>query len=261
MIRLLRFIGVGLMALSIWLVWPASNGVVLAEPGADAVTGKTVWTAKNCKSCHGNDAEGRTAAPLAGTALSAADVTAKVRNNASHPSYRTDQVSDADLSNMTDYFKSLAKPASFTAVTYTPKAGDDPGKVLFNQKQCSTCHGENAERLAQIVIRTNRNTITQDEITKQLRSPRQNMPMFSTQLVSDSEVATLVPFIKKAVETAAANPQPAQTPAAQQPAQQPSTLPRSGAEAPTAAWAFALALLGVTLLGLSFILRRLVRHS
>ncbi|MCA1553886.1 MAG: cytochrome c, partial [Chloroflexi bacterium] len=123
--------------------------------------------------------------------------------------YRTDQISDTALTDMTDFFKTLTKPVTFTAVTYQPKPGDDPAKVLFNQKQCATCHGENADRiLAQTLRATNRTTLTQDDIEKQLRNPRRNMPMFSEQLFSKADVTTIAPWMKAAAESALLTPPP-----------------------------------------------------
>ena len=39
----------------------------------DAVKGKTLWDAKNCKSCHGANGEGKYAGPRAGDTRVAAD--------------------------------------------------------------------------------------------------------------------------------------------------------------------------------------------
>ncbi len=214
--RILFLGGLVLIAIGVWLSVPLAQSV-LAGPEADADAGKTFYAAASCKSCHGTNAEGRFGVPLAGTTLSASDVISEVRNNAAkHPIYRTEQISDTALTNMTDYFKTLTKPVTFTAVVYQPKPGDEPGKVLFNQKMCGTCHGENGERiLAQSVRSTGRTTVTQEDIEKQLRNPRRNMPAQSEQLVSKADVAAMAPFIKAAVDNAPLTPQPAGTPGAQ----------------------------------------------
>jgi LPXTG-motif cell wall-anchored protein len=251
MIRLMRLVGLALIVLSVWLAWPVEN-VVHADPALDAAAGQKVWAAKACKSCHGPNAEGKYARVLAGYDKTADDVIKQVRTpRNAMPAFNTTQISDADLRDLFDYLKTLTPPASFTAVAYQAQASDDPGKVLFNQKRCAACHGENAERVAQIVLGRGGKTITPEEVTKQLRTPRANMPTFRPEFVTDADLAIIAPFLKSVVEKAAAAA--AATPA---PAQAPATLPKTGEETPLLPWAIAIGIAGVTLLGTSFVLRR-----
>jgi LPXTG-motif cell wall-anchored protein len=247
----MRLAGLALIALSVWLALPVGS-VVHADPAFDAAEGKKVWDAKSCKSCHGANAEGGRARALANYEKTANDIITQVRapRNAM-PAYSAAQISDDELKHLFDYLKTLTPPASFTPITYQAQAGDDPGKVLFNQKRCVACHGENAERVAQIVLGRGGKTLTADEIKTQLRTPRRNMPTFRAEYVTDADIAILAPFLKSVVEkAAAAAPAPAPAP------QAPPTLPKTGDAAPTLPWAIAAALVGVMLLGASFVLRR-----
>ncbi|MBI3943424.1 MAG: c-type cytochrome [Chloroflexi bacterium] len=224
--RLLRI----LLGLASLLVAMAFAGVASAAPPPDAAAGQQAWAQLACKSCHGANGEGKYALPLAGTTRTVDEVLAQVRNPRSMmPLFKTDKVTDTQIKDMYDYLKTLQKPASFTPVRYEAKADDPPGKVLFNQKRCVACHGENAERVAQIVLGTGRKTIAPDEVLKQLRTPRNNMPMFKDTIVSDAEAATIAAFLKTVVETAAAAPA-----AAPAPASLPTT---GGAELPWASFA------------------------
>jgi mono/diheme cytochrome c family protein len=92
-------------------------------------------------------------------------------------------VSDADL-NMWAYMQTLPKPASFKPVVYTPQAGDSEGKLLFNQKRCIACHGDGAGLVKSRFTDKGR-TVTVEAVLKQLHTPAQHMPMFSTTQVSD----------------------------------------------------------------------------
>ncbi|MSP12270.1 MAG: c-type cytochrome [Chloroflexi bacterium] len=200
-----------------------------AAPPTDAVAGKTTWDAKACKSCHGTNGEGKYAGPLAGTTRTVDEVLAQVRNPRSMmPLFKTDKVTDTEIKDMYDYLKTLTKPASFAPLVYQAKADDLPGKVLFNQKRCAACHGEGAERVAQIVLGAGRKTISEAEVLTQLRTPRNNMPMFKDTIVSNADASTIAAFLKTVVEKAAAAP-----PAA--PAAAPAALPTTGgAELPLA---------------------------
>jgi len=265
MIRLMRLAGLALIALSVWFAWPVEN-VVHADPALDAAAGQKVWAAKACKSCHGANAEGKYARVLAGYDKTADDVIKQVRTpRNAMPAFNTTQISDADIRDLFDYLKTLTPPASFTAVTYQAQAGDDPGKVLFNQKRCVACHGENAERVAQIVLGRGGKTITPEEVMKQVRTPRANMPTFRPEWVTDADIAIIAPFLKSVVEkAAAAAPAAATTPApaaaaTPAPAQAPATLPKTGDEMPLLPYALIVGLIGMTLLGASFMLRRHMR--
>ncbi len=239
--NLLRIVGLALLGLSLWLA-SAPTDVAQANPSIDAAAGKAAWDAKGCKSCHGANAEGKFARALAAYEKTADDVIKQVRTpRAQMPAFSQTQVTDQQLKDMFDYFKSL--PAvKFTFTPYQPKAGEDPGKTLFNQKRCAACHGENAERIVQLLGSQGRKTISEAEVLKQVRTPRANMPTFRPEWVTDADVATIAKFLKAEVEKSAA----------------PATLPKSGADAPALpdpSPALVALLGGLAALGASFVLR------
>jgi mono/diheme cytochrome c family protein len=214
-----------------------------------------------CKNCHGANAEGNYGPPLAGLARNAktlADVVKQVRDPFRNmAAFSPTQISDADLSDLVDYLKTLNPNPDWKFVAYVAAAGEDPGKTLFNQKDCAACHGQNAERIiAQSVKASGRTTITADEVLKQVRTPRQNMPTFKTTTVTDADVATMAPFIKAAVDKALAAPAASTTPAPTSTGGAPPTLPKTGEELPQVPWALVAGLAGVMCLGASIILRR-----
>ncbi|MBI5876572.1 MAG: c-type cytochrome [Chloroflexi bacterium] len=240
--NLLRIVGIALLGLSLWLA-SAPTGVAQANPSLDAAAGKAAWDAKGCKSCHGANAEGKVARALAAYEKTADDIIKQVRTPRNQmPAFSTTQVTDQQLKDMFDYFKSL--PAvQFTFTPYQPKAGEDPGKTLFNQKRCSACHGENAERIATLVTGQGRKTISEAEVLKQVRTPRANMPTFRAEWVTDADVSTIAKFLKVEVEKAAA----------------PATLPKSGSDSPVvpdASPALVALIGGLAALGASFVMRR-----
>lgn len=209
--------------------------IALAQGTGDPARGKTLWEQKNCKSCHGANGEGKYAAPRAGDGKTAADWIKQVRTPRQNmPSYTESQISDQDITDMNAYMQTLAKPASFTPQTYTPAADDMPGKVLFNQKRCVACHGADPSGFVKTRFTDKGRTVAAADVIKQLRTPAQNMPSFSTTQVSDAEAGQIADYLKSLA--------PAAAPA-------PETLPKAGGER-LGMWTVLLVLGGLSLLGI-----------
>jgi mono/diheme cytochrome c family protein len=215
------------------LLLALATGVALAA--GDAVKGKALWEAKNCKSCHGALGEGKYAGVRAGDTRTEADWVKQVRTpRANMPAFAVAQVSDQDLADMLAYMKTLTAPASFTAVTYTAAATDMPGKVLFNQKRCVACHGDGVG-LVKTRFTDKGLTVTPAAVIKQLRTPAANMPMFAATQVTDADATAVADWLKTLVA-------PATTAAA------PAALPKTGEQLPLAQFVvagFALVVFGV----------------
>ena len=245
--RALQLAGFALLSLGLFLAWLPAE-VVHANPNLDPDAGKKVWDAKQCKNCHGANAEGNFGPPLGGLTRNAKtleDVLKQVRTPFRNmPAFSTDQISDADVANLVDYLKTLAPNPDWKFVAYQAKPGDDPGKVLFNQKGCALCHGENADRIIPNAVKgQGKTTITTEEVLKQVRTPLKNMPTFKPTTVTDADVAIIAPFLKAAVEKALGTAAP-------------STLPKTGETESALPWPVAAALSGVGLIGAGFLLRR-----
>jgi mono/diheme cytochrome c family protein len=207
-----------------------------AQGGGDPVKGKAMWDANNCKACHGANGEGKYAGPRAGDGKTAADWIKQSRTPRQNmPTYDAIHVSDADITDMWAYMQTLAKPASFTATTYTALANDLPGKVLINQKRCVACHGADPSGFIKARFTDKGRTVAVTDVIKQLRTPAAKMPVFSTTQVSDAEAGQIADYFKS-LQTAA--------PAAATPA----TLPQSGGQTPTLP--FVLLAVGLVVLGI-----------
>ena len=183
-----------------------------AEPPQDAANGPKVWDTKLCKNCHGPQGEGKYGLPLAGTQKSAADFITQVRTPRQFmPAFDASRISDQEITDIHDHMATLTAPPAFTPVRYTPAADDPPGKVLFNQKRCVACHGDFSQTAAGIV-KSGRTTLTQADVEKQLRTPRQFMPHFSETQVTTADAAAITAYLGPMVAQAAGAPaQPAPT--------------------------------------------------
>ena len=234
-----------LVALFPALVGAAPPQDPASAPPQDAANGQKVWAAKPCKSCHGDNGEGKYAAPLAGTARTAQEAIQQVRNPRSMmPMFNTQQISDQDITDIIDYMKTLQRPASFQPIRYEAQPNDPQGKVLFNQKRCVACHGDFTQTAAGIV-KSGRTTLTQADVEKQVRTPRQFMPHFSETQVTSADVAAIAAYLGPIVAQAAGAPaQPA-----------PAALPTTGGSLPMLLVAFAT-LAGFVSVAAGLLLRR-----
>ncbi len=223
-----------LVALFPALVGAAPPQDPASAPPQDAANGQKVWAAKPCKSCHGDNGEGKYAAPLAGTARTVQEAINQVRNPRSMmPMFNERQITDQEITDIVDYMKTLQRPASFQPIRAETQPSDPQGKVLFAQKRCVACHGDFTRTAAAVVIPSGRKTLTDADVEKQLRSPRQNMPRFSEQQVSQAEAQAIAAYLRPIVEQVAASGAPAggqaAAPAGGQPAA-PAQLPTTGAD-------------------------------
>lgn len=76
--------------------------------GASSERGAQAWAEQNCNLCHGDQAAGRIGPKLAKTSVTA-DAFAKVvrAGKGSMPPYKTDKLSDADLTAMVAWLQTL----------------------------------------------------------------------------------------------------------------------------------------------------------
>jgi mono/diheme cytochrome c family protein len=87
---------------------PATEARPVAQSNASTERGAKVWAEQNCNLCHGDQAAGRIGPKLARTSLSAEAVAKTVRaGQGSMPAYKTDQLSDADLSTLYGWLQTL----------------------------------------------------------------------------------------------------------------------------------------------------------
>ncbi len=215
------------------------TGVASADVG-DAGRGKVLWEAKLCKNCHGANGEGAYAGPRDGDGLSAEQWLTQVRTpRANMPAFNDVQVSDQEVADMWTYLQTLPKPTSFTPTQFPLSANASEGEKLLAQKRCVACHGDYTSTLRFRFVNQGRTTIDAAAVIKQLRTPAQNMPMFSAAQVTDEQAAQIAAYLQTRLEAVAAG---AATTA-------PSTLPVSGGEQAASPLPLMLVLLGVVMLG------------
>lgn len=206
------------------------SGAVFAQTTGDATRGQQIWEQALCKNCHGANGEGAFAAPRAGDGKTAEEWINQVRSpRANMPAFSEAQVSDQSVADMHAYMQTMSAPASFAPKQFPLPADAHPGLTLMAQKRCVACHGDGTQFVQMRFVSQGR-TITADAVIKQLRTPAQFMPMFSTAQVTDEQAAQIADYLKS-LTTAA-----------------PTALPKAGGESLVSGWSILLLLAGVAML-------------
>ena len=208
----------------------------------DPDNGKLLWEEQTgCQRCHGPEAEGLWAGPLAGSTKTAQEWIDQVRNpRRNMPAYSAEQVSDEMIVDLHAYASSLAEVADFSRPDAGLPADAPAGQLLLAEKRCIACHGETGP-IKGFIERGE--TPTAERVINQLRTPFRNMPAYSVDQVSDAEAAQIADFLAQQVSAQSA----------------PAALPQSGGTLP-AAWPVGLLLVGGGLALTGFVLRRATRR-
>lgn len=196
----------------------------------DPANGQVIWEEQSgCKNCHGDSGEGKWAGPLAGTERTVDEWIAQVRSpRRNMPLFSAEKVSDEMIGDMHAYMASLPKVEDFAPMDPGLPADAPEGQVLIAERRCIACHGDTGP-VGGFISRGEVPTV--EFVTTQVRTPRNNMPAFSVDQVSDAELALIVDFMAQQVA--------AETP--------PAALPTSGADQ-TPAWPLLLLAIGAAVL-------------
>jgi mono/diheme cytochrome c family protein len=240
------------------------TSVALAQ---DPANGKVIWEEQSgCQRCHGAAAEGMWAGPLAGTERTLDEFTEQVRMpRRNMPAFSAEQISDEQLADVHAYLTTLTAPADFAPMDAGLPADAPAGQQLLVEKRCAACHSPTGPINGFI----ERGELpTAEAIAMQVHSPRKNMPTFSTEQVSDEEIAMITDFLVQEVsaqlpaddaamaEEAAPADDAAMAEEAAPAAEEPATLPATGASRPLN-WPGALLVIGGLILAAGYSLRRL----
>jgi LPXTG-motif cell wall-anchored protein len=91
----------------------------------------------------------------------------------------------------------LAVGTSAEVVHANPNLDPAAGKLVWDAKQCKNCHGPLAEgKYGPPLGGLTRNAKTLEDVLKQVRTPFKNMPAWSTDQISDADVANVVDYLK-----------------------------------------------------------------
>ena len=178
-----------------------TGSALAAPPAQDPENGKALWEQNLCKNCHGEGGEGMWTAPLAGSEKTAEEWISQVRSPRNRmPHFSPEKVSDENIVDMHAYLITLTKPESFAPADAGLPADAPAGQQLLAEKRCIACHGATGPVQP---FEARGETPTAEAVITQLRTPKNNMPMFSIEQVSDEEAALIADFVASQVSPAA----------------------------------------------------------
>lgn len=215
-----------------------ATSVALAQ---DPANGKVVWEEQLlCKNCHGDAGQGKWAGPLAGSTKTAQEWINQVRQpRRNMPHFSMANVSDQQIMDVHAYLASLPKVENFTPMDAGLPADAPEGQKLIVEKRCVACHSPTGP-VGGFIKRGELPTL--DAVMTQVRTPRNMMPMFAENQVSNDELGLITDFL---VQEASAEIAPA-------------ALPQSGGSTPTN-WPIIWLLAGGAILVAGAALRRVQR--
>jgi mono/diheme cytochrome c family protein len=203
--------------------------------------GKAVWEEQvwQCSRCHGAMGEGMFGRPLSNSTLTAEEWIAQVRTPRRFmPAFSEAQVTDEQITDMHAYITALPDPTGDFVRAEADIPADAPeGQMLLAQKNCVACHGATGP-INGFIERGE--TPTAEVVIAQLRTPRNLMPMFSADQVSDAEATLIADFMAQEV-------------AAQAP---PAALPQSGQDVTAVPLALVVAGSALLLFGAALLARK-----
>jgi mono/diheme cytochrome c family protein len=236
------------------------TSVALAQ---DPDNGKVIWEEQSsCQRCHGAAAEGMWAGPVAGTERTIDEFTQQVRApRRNMPAYTVEQISDEQLADVHAYLTTLTRPADFAPIDAGLPADAPVGQQLIVEKRCAACHSTEGP-FNGFVERGE--TPTVEAIAMQVYTPRRNMPAYTTDQVSQEEIAQITDFLVQQVSAQmpaddaamAEEAAPAAEAEAAPADEAPATLPATGSSLPFDGPA-ALLIIGGLILVAGYSLRRL----
>ena len=182
------------------LVLGHSSALAQARPAAqgNAENGMKIFASANCQACHGNQGQGGNG-PTAGPRIASPSMALpvfidRVRNpRNTMPAVSASQVSDAALTDVYAFLKSIAAPAQ---PTLSATANAENGKRLYTSAGCYQCHNYEGQGGGRTGPRLAPNPIGFAAFVHQLREPSNQMPPYTGMVLSDGQVSDIYSYLQ-----------------------------------------------------------------
>jgi mono/diheme cytochrome c family protein len=172
------------------------------QHAGDAENGKKVFEKLACYACHGSAGEGKPLGEkeagtpkIAGTQLTLQEFVHTVREGKGEmPSFDPTQVSDAELSDVYAFLKTLtSQPKAELPASANPQ----DGQHLYTAFGCYECHGYQGQgSIATGGTRLGPPQIPFSGFVAYVRQPAGQMPPYASKVVSDAQLADIYAFLK-----------------------------------------------------------------
>jgi len=177
----------------------------ISPPKGDAMAGRQIFLTR-CAVCHGEDARGKIGPDLHGVASFGKTFLYAFISNPETLNNRATMprlpLSQQEIADVVAYLMALNEMPEIAEAQVTPMPTPAPsegapdveqGKRLFQSKGCEACHGPGAQGTA---LAPNLVGKTAEEIRRQVRNPREKMPPFTPDQLSDSELEAIIRYIE-----------------------------------------------------------------
>ena len=160
--------------------------------------GKRLFASQNCTQCHGSEGQGgsaQVAGPRIGPPRLALPMFMSFVREPMKPMppYSAKAISDADLTDVYAYLNSL--PPAPAAETALPGNAEN-GKRVYIADGCYECHDREGQGGAGTGPRLAPNPIAFAAFTRQLRSPVNEMPPYTSKVLPEKELADIYAFLQ-----------------------------------------------------------------
>jgi len=178
-------------------------------PAGNVENGKKVFSSEKCAGCHGNQGEGGTgtiAGPRIGPSRLALPMFLDAVRNAKPPmpSLSAGDVSDAALTDVYAFLNSMQPPAQTSALA-APAGNAQNGQRLFTSAGCYECHDRQGQGGAGTGPRLAPNPIAYSAFVHQCRQPVDEMPPYTSKVLSDAELADIYAYLQSIPQPPAAS--------------------------------------------------------
>lgn len=178
----------------------AQQGRPAGQAAGNAENGRKIFASEKCAGCHGSQGEGGAAAgAVAGPRIGPPRLVLAmfidaVRNpKAPMPAFSASEVSDAALTDVYAFLKSIAPAAQTSAA---PAGNAENGKRLFLAAGCYLCHDREGQGGAGTGPRLAPNPIEFSAFVHQCRQPADEMPPYTAKVISEAELADIYAFLQ-----------------------------------------------------------------
>jgi mono/diheme cytochrome c family protein len=165
--------------------------------------GKRIFAAQGCETCHGAAGQGgsQTGTGIGGPRLSpptqslSTFVTLVREPGGQMPAYSSSKVSDTDLADVYAFLTSIAKEGQRDP--NLSRAGNvQNGKKTYTSYGCYECHGNHAQGSSATGPRLTPLPVAREAFIDYIRHPAGQMPPYTSNVVSDSELADIYAFLQ-----------------------------------------------------------------
>jgi mono/diheme cytochrome c family protein len=169
-----------------------------SSPTGNTQNGKRIFASQNCNKCHGSEGQGGSA-PVPGPRIGPPRMSLPmfidfVRQPMSPmPPYSSKAVSDAELADLYAYLKAIPPPLEEGTA---PSGNAQNGKQLYASDGCYECHDRDGQGGPATGPRLAPNSIPFAAFARQVRHPADQMPPYTSKVLSDAELADIYAFLQ-----------------------------------------------------------------